>query len=53
MKVLDAKAFDSQEQTAVVKIAKACYTFTKVQKETLALANTANSVESIMGMLPF
>ena len=40
-------------ETASVKIAKACYTFTRVQKEVLAMANIANSVESIMGMLPF
>ena len=53
LKVLDAAAFNDQEQTAIVKIAKACYTFTRAQKEALALANLANSVESIMGMLPF
>ena len=39
--------------SAAVKIAKACYTFTRVQKEILATANLANSAESIMGMLPF
>jgi hypothetical protein len=53
LKVLDARAFDAQEQTAVVKIAKACYTFTRAQKEALAMANVANTVESIIGMLPF
>jgi hypothetical protein len=53
VQVLDAKAFDNQEQTATVKIAKACYTFTRVQKELLATANIANTVESIIGMLPF
>jgi hypothetical protein len=53
LKVLDKSAFDDNEQTAVVKIAKACYTFTRAQKEALALANLANSVESIIGMLPF
>ncbi|MGA9772083.1 MAG: hypothetical protein WBV94_23830 [Blastocatellia bacterium] len=53
LKILDASAFNDQEQTAIVKIAKACYTFTRAQKEALALANIANSVESIMGMLPF
>jgi hypothetical protein len=51
--VLDTIAFDKQEQTAIVKIAKACYTFTRAQKEALALANLANSIESIAGMLPF
>jgi hypothetical protein len=53
MKVLDATAFDDRDQTAIVKIAKACYKFTRAQKEALALANVANSVESIIGMLPF
>jgi hypothetical protein len=37
---------------AVVDIAKACYKFTRAQKELLANANLANSVESIIGMLP-
>ena len=43
---------DSADQVAVLEIAKACYTFTRVQKEVLATANLANSVESIIGMLP-
>jgi hypothetical protein len=38
--------------TASVKIAKACYTFTRVQKELLATANIANSVESILSLIP-
>ena len=33
--------------------AKSAYEFTKTQKEVLAMANLANSVESILGMLPF
>jgi hypothetical protein len=37
---------------AAVEIAKGCYKFTRAQKEALALANLANSVESIIGMLP-
>jgi len=37
---------------AAVDIAKACYLFTRGQKEALAMANLANSVESIVGMLP-
>ena len=37
---------------AAVDIAKGCYKFTRGQKEVLALANLANSVESIIGMLP-
>ena len=35
-----------------VDLAKACYKFTRGQKEVLALANLANSVESIISMLP-
>jgi hypothetical protein len=38
---------------AAVEIATACYKFTRGQKEVLATANLANSVESIIGMLPF
>jgi hypothetical protein len=37
---------------AAVDLAKACYSFTRGQKEVLALANLANSVESVIGMLP-
>ena len=36
----------------MVKLAKACYVFTKTQKQVLALANLANTVESIMNLLP-
>ena len=39
-------------QSAIVEIARACYKFTQAQKEALATANLANSVESIIGMLP-
>lgn len=53
LQILDARAFDNQEQTAAVKIAKTCYTFTRAQKEALAMANIANTVDSIIGMLPF
>jgi hypothetical protein len=52
LKVLDAAAL-KDDDSAAGKIAKTCYTFTRAQKEVLALANVANSVESIMGMLPF
>ena len=38
--------------TAIVELAKGCYVFTKTQRKALALANLANSVESIIGMLP-
>ncbi len=40
-------------ETASVKLAKACYKVYRAQKEALATANIANTVESIMGMLPF
>ena len=56
LRVLDAddlvNAEGNTDQSAAVEIAKACYTFTRVQKEALAMANLANSVESIVGMLP-
>ena len=56
LKVLDAQHLQNiagdTAQTAIVEVAKACYTFTRAQKEALALANLANSVESIIGMLP-
>jgi hypothetical protein len=52
LKVLDAAVLEDDD-SAAGKIAKTCYTFTRAQKEVLALANVANSVESIMGMLPF
>jgi hypothetical protein len=57
MKVLDEEHLVNIENekgsdTAAVTIAKACYKFTRVQKELLATANLANSVESIIGMLP-
>lgn len=52
LKVIDAVTF-KDDTRATAKIAKACYTFTRTQKQALATANLANSVESIMGMLPF
>jgi hypothetical protein len=52
LKILDALTF-AKDTRATAKIAKACYTFTRTQKQALATANLANSVESIMGMLPF
>lgn len=52
MRVLTPASFAGQDETATVKLAKAAYTFTRAQKEALATANLANSVESIIGMLP-
>jgi hypothetical protein len=38
---------------AVLELAKGCYAYTKTQRKVLALANLADSVESILGYLPF
>jgi hypothetical protein len=55
MKVItDSQMVDAEgdfADGAVVDIAKACYKFTMVQKQALALANLANSLETV-GMLP-
>ena len=49
----DLRTIDGNPATgAAVELAKGCYKFTRAQKEALALANLANSVESIVGMLP-
>lgn len=42
----------ANDDTPEGKLAMACYVYTRAQKETLALANVANSFES-MGLLPF
>lgn len=42
-----------KDLSASESAAVACYDFTRKQKEVLARANLANSVESILGMLPF
>ena len=56
LKVLDENHLQNiagdTSKSAIVEIAKACYKFTQAQKEALAMANLANSVESIVGMLP-
>jgi hypothetical protein len=44
---------DFPDPDTIEKLAVACYKFTMTQKRVLALANVANSVESILGMLPF
>ena len=49
MKVLDAAAFGNDKR-AVVKIVKACYLYTRAQKETLALTRITN--ELTFGKLP-
>ena len=50
LKILDADSF-GDDKRAVVKIAKACYLYTRAQKETLALARIANEIT--LGKLPF
>jgi hypothetical protein len=56
LKVLDENQLvniaGDTSKAAIVEMAKACYKFTQAQKEVLATANLANSVESILGMLP-
>jgi hypothetical protein len=54
MKVLSKESIDKDTAGDTAKdLAKFCYDFTRGQKEALALANVANTVESILGMLPF
>ena len=56
LKVLDENHLvavaGKSDDDAALTLAKACYQFTLVQKKALALANLANSVESVVGMLP-
>jgi hypothetical protein len=52
LKVLDASAFPSKDRTLPEDIAVFAAKFTRMQKEVLAMANMANSAESILGMLP-
>jgi hypothetical protein len=55
MKVLtkDALNKDKTSSTDGKELAAFCYDWTRGQKELLAVANIANSVESILGLLPF
>src|SRR5262249_6174093 len=52
MQVLTDFDFGTAPDT-IEKLAIACYKFTMTQKRVLALANVANDVESILGLLPF
>jgi hypothetical protein len=47
--ILDAATF-YDDDSAVTKLARACYNLMRAQKEGLALANVLNSVESIIGV---
>ncbi|MDJ0802850.1 MAG: hypothetical protein QNI97_08255 [Desulfobacterales bacterium] len=51
--ILTPDQLDGYPDGLAKDFAKSAYEFTKTQKEVLAMANLANSVESILGMLPF
>lgn len=53
LKILTPKDFPTCHRKLSEDIAIMAFKFTRKQKEVLAAANMANSVESILGMLPF
>lgn len=54
MKILQPGEFPAGVSHAVSReIAEFCYKFYRTQQKALAVANVANTVESILGMLPF
>ena len=53
LKILTPKDFPACNLKLAEQIAITAFKFTRKQKEVLAAANMANSVESILGMLPF
>ncbi|NCA84373.1 MAG: hypothetical protein EOM83_02235 [Clostridia bacterium] len=53
LKILTPRDFPSCNRKLSEEIAITAFNFTRKQKEVLAAANIANSVESILGMLPF
>jgi hypothetical protein len=53
MKVLTPKDFPSCHRTLSQEMAIMAFKWTRKQKQVLAATNLANSVESILGMLPF
>lgn len=53
LKILTPKDFPQCHRKLSEDMAIAAFNFTRKQKEVLAAANMANSVESILGMLPF
>ena len=53
LKILTPKDFPSCNRKLSEELAITAFNFTRKQKEVLAAANMANSVESILGMLPF
>jgi hypothetical protein len=53
LKILTPKDFPACHRKLSEELAIMAFKFTRKQKEVLAMANMANSVESILGMLPF
>ncbi|MEI6682119.1 MAG: hypothetical protein WCO44_05805 [Bacteroidota bacterium] len=53
LKILTPKDFPTCQRKLSEDLAIMAFKFTRKQKEVLAMANMANSVESILGMLPF
>jgi len=53
LKVLTPADLESYPAGLSKEIAIKCFEFTRLQKKVLGAANLANSVESILGMLPF
>lgn len=53
LKILTPKDFPTCNRKLSEELAITAFNFTRKQKEVLAAANMANSVESILGMLPF
>jgi hypothetical protein len=52
LRVLTESAFPRRNRTASQKLAIAAYRYTLGQKQALSVANMANNVESILGLLP-
>jgi hypothetical protein len=53
LKILTPRDFPTCNRKLSEELAITAFNFTRKQKEVLAAANIANSVESILGMLPF
>jgi len=53
LRVITPEDLAAYEDSLAKEIAEFSYKFTHTQKEVLAMANLANSVESILGILPF
>ena len=53
LKILTPRDFPSCNRKLSEDLAITAFNFTRKQKEVLAAANMANSIESILGMLPF